>query len=182
MSYSYIKSVFPNFQKSDRIYNEDLYNNLNTQTSLETSNYKETQVQPKDQVQPQDQTPPQYNIENKKENIGIKNDVELIKPFKDNLSYYNLPLSFEQINYNKENLSKISNIGIEKFENNCSTLECDAYIKHILECEKCKSSMIKQLGLDTDKIVNEEIMEIISYIIFGMFILLLIDSLKSSNK
>ena len=73
---------------------------------------------------------------------------------------------------------------IEKFEDvkgNCEP-ECDLYVKHILECNKCKSVAMKQLGIESDKVRNEEIMEVVSYIVFGLFILLLIDSLKSDKK
>ena len=41
---------------------------------------------------------------------------------------------------------------------------------------------MKQLGIETDRIRNEEIMEIISYILFGLFILILIDYLKNDKK
>jgi hypothetical protein len=50
-------------------------------------------------------------------------------------------------------------------------------VKHVLECEKCKTIMLKQLNIETDRRRNEDIMEIISYIIFSIFILMLIDQL-----
>jgi hypothetical protein len=55
----------------------------------------------------------------------------------------------------------------------------DNYIKHILKCEQCKELLLKQFNIESDRIRNEEIMELISFIIFGIFILLLLDK---SNK
>jgi hypothetical protein len=65
---------------------------------------------------------------------------------------------------------------MEQFENEP---ECDNYIRHVLGCHKCRSIITKQWNIDNDRIRNEEIMELVTYIIFGIFILLLIDILKS---
>jgi hypothetical protein len=59
--------------------------------------------------------------------------------------------------------------------------DCDTHIKHILNCKQCKMLTIKQLSIESDKYRNEEMMELASYVIFGMFILLLIDSLKKNK-
>jgi len=59
-----------------------------------------------------------------------------------------------------------------------SQLNCDDNMKHVLNCSSCKSIIIKQLGLDADKTRNEEFMELLSYIVFGIFMLMLIDNSK----
>jgi hypothetical protein len=38
---------------------------------------------------------------------------------------------------------------------------------------------MKQWNIDNNRIQNEEIMELVTYIVFGIFILLLIDILKN---
>lgn len=125
-----------------------------------------------------------------------------------NLKFYNLPINKEYLRQiSRESLKELplaqddylSNIKtpfitpfitpekkIEKFESSnpknktieSCNFDCDVYTKHILECSKCKNIIIKQFGIESDKIRNEEIMELISYFIFALFILLLIDSLK----
>lgn len=170
MSYSYIKSVFPNFQKSDRVYNEDLYNNLNVS--------QEEQIQTLEKFTDIVIEPKQEPIEHQQLQPKILKD-------QSNLTYYNLPLNYTKSIPLSPEESKTQTLEkgkvIGQFENNCSTLECDSYIKHILECDKCKNMMVKNLGLENDKILNEEIMEVVSYIIFGIFILLLIDSIKTNK-
>jgi hypothetical protein len=54
---------------------------------------------------------------------------------------------------------------------------CSSVMKHVLECPGCKESLFKQLNIDVDKKRNEEFMEVISYMIFGLLILLLLDRL-----
>ena len=85
----------------------------------------------------------------------------------------------------KKNEERRLNIGhqwifsneIEKFEDEQPT--CDFYMKHVLSCHSCRSIIMKQLNMDNDRIRNEEIMELVTYIVFGIFILLLIDILKN---
>jgi len=205
MSYSYIKSVFPNFKDSNKVYDETLYNNINTlytDTSLglpepenlerSNPNYTNKKLEEEVVVNSNSKIEAMSNVFNEYANAT------LYKPeSQNNLSYYNLPIKAIQ----KENV-KMQNViitnGIEKFEEEkpkvqqvsknesdavrCVDGDCDQYIKHILECSKCKTIAIKQLGIDNDRFRNEEMMELASYIIFGLFILLLIDSLKSDKK
>lgn len=206
MSYSYIKSVFPNFENSNKVYDETLYNNINTlytesnlglpkPENLERvqPNYKKTV-----EVEKTDNTKVGHKIEAMSNVFNEYANASLYKPDnQDNLSYYNLPLK-QILKQNKNPDSTIEKIkSIEGFEeetpkvqvskNNqesvrCTDVDCDQYIKHVLECSKCKAIAIKQLGVDNDRFRNEEMMELASYIIFGLFILLLIDSLKSDRK
>ncbi len=69
-------------------------------------------------------------------------------------------------------------LGLEGFEEPPVVSECDKHINHVINCTKCKSMISKQLGLDNDRLRNEELMEVFSYIVFGVFVLLLIDALK----
>lgn len=207
MSYSYIKSVFPNFKDSNKVYDETLYNNINTlytdislglpePENLERSkpNYKNTKLE-EVVVNSNSKIEAMSNVFNEYA------DATVYKPeSQNNLSYYNLPIKAIQ----KQDTKMQQNIiiepksnGIEKFEEEkqkvqdsknesnavrCVDGDCDQYIKHILECSKCKTIAIKQLGIDNDRFRNEEMMELASYIIFGLFILLLIDSLKSDKR
>jgi hypothetical protein len=210
MSYSYIKSVFPNFENSNKVYDETLYNNITslyTDSSLglpkpenierSKSNYNQSV---RDDVfeLAQDKLLQNKNVE------AMSNTFEYSEvPLKrsetqDNLRFYELPLK----NVAMPNTTLESNPQdklvireqiklqgkVEGFDeaidvkNRCLDMECDQYMKHILECSKCKAVAMKQLGVESDRFRNEEMMEVASYIIFGLFILLLIDSLKGKRE
>ena len=208
MSYSYIKSVFPNFENSNKVYDEALYNNINTvytdkQSSIpipENVESKQTdenyqillenpKIEKMSNVNTDASLPFQYAQTNELSEISFNKHGEQY-----NLSYYNLPMKNTMPVPMSVPMSALIPVPmkqeqrviqkIEKFEDvkgNCEP-ECDLYVKHILECNKCKSVAMKQLGIESDKVRNEEIMEVVSYIVFGLFILLLIDSLKSDKK
>jgi exonuclease VII small subunit len=206
MSYSYIKSVFPNFKDSNKVYDESLYNNINTlytdtslglpePENLERSrpNYKHPKVELEQVVvKPESKIEAMSNVFNEYANASF------YKPeSQNNLSYYNLPIKAIQKQNTKQHNVTIESKNIEQFEEEnpkaqvsknesdtvkCIDGDCDQYIKHVLECSKCKTIAIKQLGIDNDRFRNEEMMELASYIIFGLFILLLIDSLKSDKR
>ena len=206
MSYSYIKSVFPNFKDSNKVYDETLYNNINTlytdtslglpePENLERSrpNYKHPKVELEQVVvKPESKIEAMSNVFNEYANAS------LYKPeSQNNLSYYNLPIKAIQKQNTKQHNVTIESQRVEQFEEEnpktqvsknesdtvkCIDGDCDQYIKHVLECSKCKAIAIKQLRIDNDRFRNEEMMELASYIIFGLFILLLIDSLKSDKR
>jgi hypothetical protein len=194
MSYSYIKSVFPNFENSNKVYDENLYNNI-------TNIYSTTEL-----PQPENDEKIKLNYKISQNNIfdtqeqkvekmtNVTNDyaeftLQKQPQSQNNLSYYNIPLEYKRdtsssndiIGKNKDSL-QTRNVKthrtIETFENK----ECDIYIKHVYECDYCKKIVMKQLGVDNDKYRHEEMMEVASYIIFGLFILLLVDSLKSEKR
>jgi hypothetical protein len=190
MSYSYIKSVFPNFEDSTKVYNDNLYNNISNQQESSLAPPIPTNLYNDLKEVPAQIEPPKANED---ENI-VLTQTKLLESYQnsaanfvlapkknntDNLHFYNLPVPKEYIQNSK--LEKT----VEKFENqkqvNTCELDCDSYIKHINECNKCKGIVLKQFGIETDRIKNEEIMEVISYLIFGLFVLLLIDSLKTSK-
>jgi hypothetical protein len=175
MSYSYLKNVFPKFEDSTKVYNSSLYTNISTcESSIPlpeninentNKNINVNQIKQQDDiVLPQKTLLESFNQETELAPIVTN------KKSSDNLKFYNLPYVPPHKNT------------IEKFEDTTITkLDCDLYIKHINECNKCKSICLKQFGIETDRIKNEEIMEIVSYIVFGLFILLLIDYLKTSK-
>lgn len=176
MSYSYIKSVFPNFENSNKVYDETLYTNINS------SLYNDSL--------PQDKPPSGYN-ENKKADTFILPSNKLLE----NLTNVN-----SNVNSNTNSTAEfkpqipvksqkqISIVESPPIESKVDILDkydcdnCDTHIRHILNCKQCKMLAIKQLSIESDKYRNEEMMELASYVIFGMFILLLIDSLKETNR
>lgn len=145
MSYSYVKTVFPDFKYSN-VYDTKLY-----ETKLDNNNSgKNIYPVPADQ----------------NEMIGaeIKQEPK-IETFQNNQKFYNIPIP-----------SLPESQSEEKFDN--ATMSHLDYTKHILECPSCKQVLMKQFNIETDRLKNEEIMELISFIMFGIFILLLLDSLK----
>lgn len=81
----------------------------------------------------------------------------------------------EIITYNKPIL--------ETYDNTTTTpsttqSEHDNAINHILECNQCRSILLKQFNIETERIQHNEILELIMNIIYGFFILLLIELIK----
>jgi hypothetical protein len=99
------------------------------------------------------------------DNILI-NKTELQNKFSSNLSN-SIPTTYKELDLHKESFSQSSD------QNSHET-----YTKHILECEQCKEVLLKQFNIETDRIRNQEILELITFLIFGLFILLLLDGLK----
>jgi hypothetical protein len=92
-----------------------------------------------------------------------------IETFQDNQHFYQIPIP-------QYNIPSHNNIGNkEKFETGSEQNHIE-YTKHVLECTSCKELLMKQFNIENDRIRNEEIMELISYLIFSLFILLLIDT------
>ena len=67
--------------------------------------------------------------------------------------------------------------GIEPFQNRKEEKkDCDANIKAVLDCPKCKAKIVKRLGLGgVGGSRQQEFMELLSYILLGIFILMLLD-------
>lgn len=165
MSYSYIKSVFPNFENSNKVYDETLYTNINS--SLYNNDM--SQVKPLEN----------FNHENKRDETFILPPNKLLEKL-ENLEKLEKLENLTNVNDTSQIIPKqIIPLPVE------SKIEiwddCDTHVKHILNCKQCKMLAIKQLSIESDKYRNEEMMELASYVIFGMFILLLIDSLKKNK-
>jgi hypothetical protein len=156
MSYSYVKTVFPDFKYSN-VYDTKLYENLNV------SQHDTKLFEPAD-----------LDINKSYSGIEIlESPIEnsKIETFQDNQKFFNPPLPSNNIPVDNNIIKK------EKFDGDTKSQRHHIeYTKHILECGPCKELLMKQFGLENERIRNEEIMELISYLIFGLFILLLIDT------
>lgn len=90
------------------------------------------------------------------------NKTELQNKFSSNF----IPTTYKELDLHKESFSQSEQSSHE------------TYTKHILECNQCKEILLKQFNIETDRIRNQEILELITFLIFGLFILLLLDGLK----
>lgn len=192
MSYSYIKSVFPNFESSQG--GEKLFNSLNTLNSTPVSHNVTSPIQQKALPGYNEKSNVEFVIPHSKLLETYAELDEHKKEPKDNQKYYKSPWlprdlvsefqskAISNQGMRKENIetfdNKITNLPVMSAKSTTSCGDCDDYLQHILNCTKCKESFSKQLGIETDKTQTEEMMELVSYIIFGVFIILLIDSLK----
>lgn len=155
MSYSYVKTVFPNFEYSNvydtKMYDRKMYDGVSKDNS--NSNIKVF-------------NPVDMDVSRSYVNLNVNEETKSnIETFKDNQQYYNLALPVNNIPISNNMINK------EKFDGN-KDME---YTKHVLECASCKELLMKQFNIETERIRNEEMMELISYLIFGLFMLLLID-------
>lgn len=149
MSYSYIKNVFPQYESSI-INTQKLYNNLNYNT-----NYNETK-----------------NILAYDENEFSKFKKDLINKSEE----YQLPQTkiIEKMTNEEPKHQEPHNQNHQIQSKN----QCDGNLNHIMNCVRCKNIITKQLNINNDRIRNEELLELVSYIIFSIFILLLVDFIK----
>lgn len=181
-NYSYIKTVFPKFEHS-KVYNDKLYSDLTEVVPHQSF----TPPKPSLKVTPVPVEQQQYielsNYDYKSGAIikplfsKVQTNIETFS--EDNSSsssgiqYYNKPI----INNNIPGYdSPLVSTRTETFTDEHSS--CSSFIKHINHCEDCRIVMMKQFNIESDRIRNEELMELISYIMFGVFILLLFDQLK----
>ena len=147
MSYTYIKTVFPEFEFTN-VYNDNLYKNVN-----ETSNNLLNVVgfsQSNDHPTPR---PHSDSIETFKEIDKMENQSN------NNLKFYN---------------EKVINQNIPKYNNIETFVDHHDYIDHINNCKECKDILLKQFGYETQRINHDDLMELFSYIIFGILLYMLI--------
>lgn len=190
MSYSYITKVFPGFQYSN-VYDSNLYNNI---AGLNQTQHESIQFKPLNEAR-------QYQEINKKDSENIQDTTTNIEKYEDveswghgtdflsqnNLKYYNQPYNeintlapVNEVFINKTQLQDLyssSSDTKESFTDLKDTLH-ETCTKHILECQECKELLLKQFNIETERIRNEEILELITFLILGLFILLLLDGLK----
>jgi hypothetical protein len=160
MSYSYVKTVFPEFKYSN-VYDTKLYENLNVSQQRDNKMFE----------------PADFDMNKSYSDISVLQPKEQpkqqskVETFQDNQKFFNQPLPSNNIPVNNNIINK------ERFNGeNKTTGHHVEYTKHVLECGPCKDLLMKQFGIENERIRNEEIMELISYLIFGLFILLLIDT------
>lgn len=226
MSYSYIQSVFPNFEKS-KVYDSTLYNNNKTphldsnvlnvnDTDNDTdvsadSNYGKIPIKTSENTFDITLTETKIPIEG----FTSTNTTTEVDAQKNNTQYYNLPIinnhipNYNNINHNQPHAQqhtqqhtqqhnqhrtlksflpiiqqKELQVNVENFTPNVSDFKNtadtshDEYVSHVIGCTKCKDALTKQFNLNIDKIKYEETLEITSYIVFGLFILILLDCIK----
>lgn len=168
MSYSYIKNVFPKYESST-INTEKLYNNLNlsTQTTQPIKNdvlaFDETEFSKfkKELINKTEE----YQLTQTKLPI-IEKFTQSIQPQPTSIQPH--PTSIQSQPTSIQDLEHI-----HKYQNTCNN-----NLNHVMNCNKCRTIIIKQLNINNDRLRNEELMELFSYIIFSIFILLLIDFIK----
>lgn len=169
MSYSYVKTVFPDFKYSN-VYDVDLYKNISSTPKQEIqpinqNTINQNSINQNSIVQPSFLLETFNNNEHFQEINTLQKDFNTLNEPQSNTKYYLKP-------------SVISDVSVretEKFDNESGHGE----LKHILQCDECKNILMKQFGIESNRIRNEEILELLSFLIFGVLMLLLIDSLKN---
>lgn len=162
MSYSYVKTVFPDFKYSN-VYNTKMYENLNSTQNT--------------------------NINSTENTLSYTEINSAIKPTENVLSYAEInpakhELSYDTIKPTPNYIETFQETKLTDNNNNNNInnkinekIEHVTYTKHIIECANCRQILMKQFNIESDRIKNEEIMELISFIMFGLFVLTLIDYL-----
>lgn len=164
MTYAYINNVYPNFKTEFPVVNYKEYRNIKNVSSNTTSNLE-------------NYSPFRDKLD---DTIFKKSQIDTVKVSEinqqnqqnhQNLQFYNPPIKPQ--NYPMTDMTDL----IETIDNTHTNpqLDHEFYIKHVSNCDVCK----KRLNIELDRVKMDEWMELASYIVFGIFILLLIDSLKS---
>ncbi len=167
--YSYIDSVFPEYTNtSDTLYKK-LYSQTNTSSfipgkeSFSNTPSSFTPNRPSNNRSNTliDVTEPYYKSpENEVGGFYNRVAVEQREP--------------QQTNSSRNPITQISRTH-EAFEHtpaDCTVKTCDDYIQHILGCPSCRKRVTAKLG-----ITSQSIFELVSYIIFGIFILMLLEKM-----
>lgn len=156
MSYSYIKTVFPNF-KTSTIHNEKIYNDIIVSGTGDLHAFEPTDTVKFYNIN-KDPNPPKETVVIQTQNPIPINSIE----------------TFD--NENKE--SKETSNQEKELEINCDINSCTNIISHVLKCESCKKMLISQLKLSESNFLSQDILEIVMYILFGLLLLILLDKLK----
>lgn len=75
---------------------------------------------------------------------------------------------------------EVAKTRLEDFNNISENYGCEYVMDHVSKCDKCYKMTLKQMTFENDRIQKEELMELASYIAFGIFVLLLVDYLKKN--
>ena len=139
MSYSYVKTVFPDFKYSN-VYDTKLYDNLNisqrnnTFEPIESQSYyefKNNNNQQAQSVQNVQNVQKMQNIQNVQKMQNIQNEqnnsLQNLETFQDNQKNYHPPIPMN-------NIPLQNNVIRETFDNN----DHSQYTKHVLDCSICK--------------------------------------------
>lgn len=115
----------------------------------------------------------------KSSNLTLNNDTN---DFQSDLNFIPSTINLEKFNEIETFVSPgpapNQNVIKTQIPTNCEVHNCEDYIKHVLSCSKCQGIMRKQLNTDNERLRNEELMELFSYILLGIFVLLFIDNIR----
>lgn len=162
MSYAYIKSVYPNFSQENTLQTK-LFNSLDTMQVQQKTSDPVVTARPVSAV-----TRPTTSVVPSA--LPYVETQERVLPANKLVEEYS-PMPVKQ--YKQQYQYK------EKFEEDTkSESTCHKTITHVLHCDVCRSMLSKQLNIEYDKVRNEEMIELFSYLTFGVFVLLLLDNLK----
>ena len=95
------------------------------------------------------------------------------EPYKNNLTYYNKPVLNQDIPH-YQNINPQESFSESTLKDKTNVSSHDEYLNHINNCPSCKELLLKQFNIETERLRNDEIMELLSYIVFGIFIIILI--------
>jgi hypothetical protein len=57
-----------------------------------------------------------------------------------------------------------------------------ANISHVLSCEACKTILMKNLNFEVELSKNRELMELLSFVLYGLFLILLLNMILKKNR
>lgn len=78
---------------------------------------------------------------------------------------------------NETSFKQLEMFGTDQ-EKNTQEMNHDIYIKHVLQCNYCKELMKKQFQFENDRLFKEELIELVSFIAFGIFLLMFLERSK----
>lgn len=162
MTYSYIKSVFPNYQMSK---DPPVYNNISLAQPAANTQFN---VQGFENGSMHGFSVSKQRIQNDFKELFTNNNEVVSNKVTEQMPP---PEFIRQLPRQLESETVID-----------SQSDCQRNMSHILRCDKCMMIVKKQLNLEYEKARNEEIMELVSYVLFGIFILMLIENLKGRSS
>ncbi|NDC96059.1 hypothetical protein EB118_26500 [bacterium] len=173
MSYSYLKNVFPNYSTSVE-YDDYIFRSLN---AIDTAEAQARNLQDPKNIVTNRVIPNYSRVKESNEPVVPANNMQSLSQFTQALLNTQVDTSVHQPEKPIDPVLLPQKRIIEEFsDSGIQDVSCDKHMKHILNCQKCKGVVIKQWDLDADKTRNEEIMEVICYIIFAIFLLLLLET------
>jgi hypothetical protein len=148
MTYSYIKSVFPNYQIT---------------TGLQTMNALPAFAQNKAPFSVQGYDG--MDLE------GVVHKQKIANDFKELFENNNPPPPTPRLSAPQDIQRETHVVQVQETH--------ESHLAHVMKCEICREALKKQLNIESDKARNEELMELFSYVLFGVFILMLMESIKN---
>uniref|UniRef100_A0A6C0DZA9 Uncharacterized protein n=1 Tax=viral metagenome TaxID=1070528 RepID=A0A6C0DZA9_9ZZZZ len=146
MTYSYIKSVFPNFET------------VSSSRSLALGNI------------------PRFGRE--QNNLTKTDNSKGIQGFDANKYSKQIVSEYKEFFSNDNGVNK-SSLKTQQQEEG-EQQECSMYASHVLRCESCKDIIRRQLGYEEKRFQNDQLLEIVTYGIFGAFLLVFLENFKKA--